>query len=355
MPIPNKTLPIANWLMQQLANKLQKEEQDIKTKGNKQYFKYKGNQIVRVVGENMPYFIPGSQAYMGLKAVDDFKNGNNTSGIINTAFAATPFISPTEKFLRFLGNPRLTAETAKTGYFFGPEKQLIKKLEQSGIELEQIPARSIQEALQKRLSVIKETAPDEYIQILSHPLFENSYQLIDLRKGEKFGNMFLNKFNSKYYGQPLLYIDAVEGKYPGSGTYERLLNGGIELSKIEKTKGVVSGESLKSAPKTYHINQKIKDREPYYLKGIHDNLRMVYDRLGYEPIPTPAKNMLELRRASDKEAKVLKDAPVWILKSPTYEIPIKSEIFDPSIIDTNGNMIIDWNNLNPYYKKGGKL
>lgn len=88
MPIPNRTLPIANWLMQQLANKLQKEEQDIKTKGTKQYFKDKGNQAVRVVGENMPYFIPGSQAYMELKAVDDFQNGNNVGGAVGTGAAS---------------------------------------------------------------------------------------------------------------------------------------------------------------------------------------------------------------------------------------------------------------------------
>lgn len=85
-----------NWNNREIHNQIDQ----YKTKGSKQYFTDKGKQAVRLVGENLPYFIPGSQAYMGLKAVDDFQKGNNLSGVINTAFAALPIVS--EKALRSL-------------------------------------------------------------------------------------------------------------------------------------------------------------------------------------------------------------------------------------------------------------
>lgn len=37
---------------------------------------------------------------------------------------------------------------------------------------------------------------------------------------------------------------------------------------------------------------------------------------------------------------------VYLLKSPTYYTPTKSELFDPSIIDSNGVMHINWKDPN---------
>lgn len=36
--------------------------------------------------------------------------------------------------------------------------------------------------------------------------------------------------------------------------------------------------------------------------------------------------------------------PIYLLKSGTYYTPTKSAYFNPTIIDENGQMHIDWNN-----------
>ena len=61
---------------------------------------------------------------------------------------------------------------------------------------------------------------------------------------------------------------------------------------------------------------------------------------------TLAKSMLDLRRADNKEIKTLFNQPFWLLRTPTYDVPVKSTLFDPTIIDRFGKMHIDWNDPN---------
>ena len=61
---------------------------------------------------------------------------------------------------------------------------------------------------------------------------------------------------------------------------------------------------------------------------------------------TLAKSMLDLRRAGDKEIKTLFNQPFWLLRTPIKDTPVKSTLFDPTIIDRFGKMHIDWSDPN---------
>jgi len=41
------------------------------------------------------------------------------------------------------------------------------------------------------------------------------------------------------------------------------------------------------------------------------------------------------------------------ITTPTFNTPTKSILFDPSIIDSEGNMMIDWNNTDIFKSYGG--
>lgn len=85
------------------------------------------------------------------------------------------------------------------------------------------------------------------------------------------------------------------------------------------------------------------------------NAKMVYDKLGLETEDIPANSMLDLSKARDTQTKTLLDAPVWLLKSPTSQVPTKSTVFNPYIIDSNGKMHINWDDILIQHKYGGKI
>ena len=55
-----------------------------------------------------------------------------------------------------------------------------------------------------------------------------------------------------------------------------------------------------------------------------------------------------MRRAGSGSFKILENAPVYRLNSPTFHVPTKSTAFNPTIIDNSGKMHIDWSNPNIY-------
>lgn len=152
------------------------------------------------------------------------------------------------------------------------------------------------------------------------------------------------------------YVQAVENTNPSHGnTYEKLLNSSIIIAQSLGGQGNVSGMQLISAPKQYHVLQKFKNRKLTPYKGTHTNARMVYNKLGVETEDKPAFSMLDLAKAGDKETKTLLDAPVWLLKSPTTQTPTKSSVFNPYIIDSEGKMHINWDDILIQHKYGGKM
>lgn len=262
------------------------------------------------------------------------------------------FGNPTQNFLKFTGNPKLGRETAVNSIFYGAEKNLIEELKNSGVNLSKIPREAITQALNKRRKLINQTAPNSYTLVEGNPMLNFNYQLYDYRNGKPIGWMNIDR-NKKDLNT---YVQAVENTNPSyKGTYEKLLNSSIITSQSLGGQGSVSGLQLISAPKQYHVLQKFRNRELTPYKGTHTNAKMVYDKLGLETEDIPANSMVDLSKAGDKQTKTLLDAPVWLLKSPTSQVPTKSTVFNPYIIDSNGKMHINWNDILIQHKYGGKI
>ncbi len=58
------------------------------------------------------------------------------------------------------------------------------------------------------------------------------------------------------------------------------------------------------------------------------------------------RKLLAMRRVGDKYKAIVQNMPIWLLREPTFSVPTKSNMFDPSIIDASGKMNILWNNPN---------
>ena len=262
------------------------------------------------------------------------------------------FGDPTQNFLKFTGNPKLGKETAANSTFYGSEKNLVEELKNSGVNLSKIPREAVTQALNKRRKLINQTAPSSYTLVEGNPMLHFNYQLYDYRNGKPVGWMNIDRNKEDLN----TYVQAVENTNPSyKGTYEKLLNSSIITSQSLRGQGNVSGLQLISAPKQYHVLQKFRNRELTPYKGTHTNAKMVYDKLGIETEDQPAFSMLDLARAGDKETKTLLNAPVWLLKSPTSQVPTKSTVFNPYIIDSNGKMHINWDDILIQHKYGGKI
>lgn len=257
---------------------------------------------------------------------------------------------PTQSFLKFVENPKLGRETAANSTFYGIERNLVEELKNSGVDLNKIPREAISLALNKRRDLIKQTAPSSYTLVEGSPMFHFNHQLYDFRNGNPVGWMNVDFKNGD------TYVRGVEKINPSSaGVYEKLLGSSILTSQSLGGKGSISGMQLISAPKQYHVLQKFRNRELTPYKGTHTNAKMVYDKLRVETEDKPAFSMLDLSKAGDKETKTLLDAPVWRLKSPTFQTPTKSTVFNPYIIDSEGKMHINWNDILIQHRYGGKM
>lgn len=136
-------------------------------------------------------------------------------------------------------------------------------------------------------------------------LFRNTRPVID-----KILNRSYNWNGSRNYRKPL---------YKGVG--ERLMNGAIEMANYEGFDGIGSGfylnkpEATLSTWKHYPVKSQIGNT------GMH-----TYSSASSAPITTF-------------------NGPIMSLNKPSYPIMLKSVNFDPKIIDSNGMMHIDWNNM----------
>lgn len=148
-----------------------------------------------------------------------------------------------------------------------------------------------------------------------------------------------------------------ESDNPADHVFERALNSSINLARTLGGDGVVSGKQYLSAPKQYHTVQKFRDREVVGNTGSHTNLYMNPQDSALRMIPSMStlRKMLAMRRAGDAYWASADNMPMWLLKSPTFSTPTKSNLFDPTIIDATGKMNIDWSDFDVLRKYGGKI
>lgn len=123
---------------------------------------------------------------------------------------------------------------------------------------------------------------------------------------------------------------------------ERGLNSAIQFANQTGLNGVISGKQLLSAPKTYKVWEHIPEKEIISNRGMHQNANMIPEDAPMRFI-TEAEEMV----GDSKESLYYPFGSIYRLKKPSsLETKTKSTIFDPTIIDNNGKMRIDWNDPN---------
>lgn len=277
----------------------------------------------------------------------------------------------TDNLLKWLGRPEGYKPeepiSQKNSLYFDFEPvqgEMTRIWKDKGINLDRISGNDIEEALKKRWDELVSSRQDRHTIVRS--VGDNTYFLHDLIPDEKAlygwksigttqlnkdvsGNMHMADINNNT-GSVRMGKPATE-----HGVQEKALNAAIKVAKQEGGEGVVTGEWWLSAPKQQHVVQKYHDREVIGNTGQHSNSNMVEERINADirrglsvtgEKETLAKSMLDLRRADNKEIKTLFNQPFWLLRTPTYDVPVKSTLFDPTIIDKFGKMHIDWKDPN---------
>lgn len=285
---------------------------------------------------------------------------------------ASPQVNITDNLLKWLDIPdgRVVEKSAQEylNNRFSPEYQrMAQMLQNKGIDLSRLDAKDIKKIFDKRLEELRNSGLDRVS--VARPIGDRHFSVSDFILGRErpVGEMGLEMTED---GTALItditnYTRNTAN--PVKGVQERGLNSAINISKSVGGNGVITGREYQSAPRQYHVVQKFKDRNVIGHDGIHYNSNMVNDyenRMGlpntYDEYIIPQdketwKGMLELARAGERRRKALYGAPVWKLGTPTFNTPTKSILFDPTIIDNEGRMIVDWDNSNIFRRFGGRL
>lgn len=288
---------------------------------------------------------------IGKKLAQNFAN-NQRLGIVAPQFQSKSDI--TERFLKFVGGRRgIPVDINKLR---GAEKLQALKLQEAGVDLSKVSQENIKAALQLREWQIMKTSPEGRFNVIKpEGLASNSQIVSDYNK--------VNGRETKV-GETKLLTDVTKHiRIGGTNNIsnnpnihkveERGLNSAIQLSNQTGLKGVVTGEDLKSAPKTYKVWEHFPEKELYSTTGDHSNANMVEEALKSGKIqqsPDIDKDFLIddiSQMKGDSKRLLLNNAPVYkLIKPSSLPTKTKSTIFDPNIIDKTGKMNIDWNDPN---------
>ena len=246
----------------------------------------------------------------------------------------------TQNLLKFLGNSKVKGPKINPNDLSNNELMLYSILKERGVDLSKFSAQDLSTLINKRIQVLLQTKPNRATIVTNS--VPNKLRLNDIKDKRVVGSTTIDIENVPVVSETHNLTRFLPDKQRISGTYERALNSGIQSVQSLGYPYLVSGQTLESAPLQYHVLQKFKDRNVLNYNGIHNNSQMV--RPPQNSIP--ARSMLDLRRADSKVHKSLIHAPVWKLNSTEEFVPTKADVFDPSIIDSEGKMHIDWTNPN---------
>ena len=267
--------------------------------------------------------------------------------------------NPTNNLLKWLGKPAdykpkvsLLDTNGKAGIRGSAEEKLMNIFELNGVDLSRLSIEDLTEALKLREKEIISSAPERYTYAKAENTDIPRYILLDYQDGNKVGRTPV-RFEDDGNVHVEMTRNLTQGtKDPVHKVEERGLNSAINLANTFGGEGVVSGKQYLSASRQYPVVQKFRDREVIGNTGDHTNLYMNLSGLNIEQIPemSTMRKMLAMRRAGSNHPAVAQNMPIWLLKSPTFPTPTKSNLFDPSIIDSSGKMNIEW--LNPNVLRG---
>lgn len=233
----------------------------------------------------------------------------------------------TDNLFKFIGERNYPIEKIDVNKLGFQELELYNKFKKAKINIEKLSNNDLNELIKLRSKVITSSAPSDY----------NMHQIIDvkniktqkinaIRDNRIIGSLNLENPINKLYPKNTYNIAHIVNNKKGEikGVGERLYNSGIEVAKQNNKQGIISGEKLASPESTIKTWEKYPNKKLINNKGEHS----------YGAFDNQVKDF---------------NGKIYLLKDPTSKyIPTKSKIFDPSIIDSNGKMKIDWNNKDIY-------
>ena len=254
----------------------------------------------------------------------------------------------TERFLKFVGG-HTTGEPLNIDILQGAYKLQAKKLQEAGVDLSKISFQDLRNSMNKRMQEIINTAPtDRFNMIVPEKDSEIVHTIYDYSKPDGNKVVGRTKIGVEDGDAHIVYTENVSNNPNIHKVEERGLNSAIQFANQTGLNGVISGKQLLSAPKTYKVWVHIPEKEIISNRGMHQNANMIPEDAPMRFI-TEAEEMV----GDSKESLYYPFGSIYRLKKPSsLETKTKSTIFDPTIIDNNGKMRIDWNNPNIFKAVG---
>lgn len=236
------------------------------------------------------------------------------------------YIDPEElkrRFIKFIGG---IGDEAKVNKSILYNKQM-SKLRERGIYTFDIEPADYKKALDKRDKILRETAPEGRTNIITYKDKDNSPQTFSSRdvykdKNGKITDIGISEFEregNNFKGQWVNNYNNI----PGEGkVQERGINSALRFMKeIGNAEGITIGHDLVSPRKTVKMFKNFD--EVNKTDGI-GKIRL-YDSKG--------------------ELYKINKFPIYKISKPSdLKTRTKSTVFDPTILDKDGNMKIDWDN-----------
>lgn len=244
--------------------------------------------------------------------------------------------TPTDRFYKFI-NQSPTQHTEPFNYT-DLQKQQLELLKQGGVDISNISPEQLDLARRLRNIAIQEQAPSTYYRssyTLDTPRFYSIFKITDKKPVGKID--IINPFTKQQMVDRKMPEEVISQRINNSsyassvGMVQNLSNGkehGIQVNMTDAAinqaqqrgfKGVKSGEELLQPEKTTKMYKKYQNKMVLNNNGIYH-----------------------------WNSKTTNNNPVYLLKSPSQQIISKDELFDPSIIDENGKMYINWLDPNIY-------
>ncbi len=141
-----------------------------------------------------------------------------------------------------------------------------------------------------------------------------------------------------------------DGRY--TQVHQRAIDAGIDYAHLLGLDGIRSGDTLISAPKTYRVWEHYPHKTMLNQQGMHNNSRIVLESIDegkvpkdvYYKQPTRVETTEQMMAPGyNTEMRELWNGPVYSIQQPSeLSFPVKTVLFDPTIIDKTGKMNIVW-------------
>lgn len=244
--------------------------------------------------------------------------------------------TPTDRFYKFI-NQSPTQHTEPFNYT-DLQRQQLELLKQGGVDISNISPEQLDIARKLRNIAIQEQAPSTYYRSSYTSDTPRFYSIFKITNKKPVGKIdIINPFTKQWMTDRKISEEVINQRinnpsYASSiGMVQNLSNGkehGIQVNMTDAAinqaqqrgfKGIKSGEELLQPEKTTKMYKRYQNKIVLNNNGIYH-----------------------------WNSKTTNNNPVYLLKSPTQQIISKDELFDPSIIDENGKMYINWLDPNIY-------